>query len=161
MDVVWDDAIEHQRERLALNNEILIEAARTAASLRGYSSGHIGVRITDDPTIHQINAQFLSHDYPTDVISFPYSDSSESIEGELVASIDTAIANAADPELELPAIWDASHELVLYVIHGVLHIGGMDDHDDQDREAMRKSEREVLSRLGIEIADVSVEATQP
>ncbi len=50
----------------------ICRAVRQAAQYRGFGRGSIGVLITDDETIHEINARHLSHDYPTDVISFGY-----------------------------------------------------------------------------------------
>jgi probable rRNA maturation factor len=141
--VVWDPSVLNPTNRLKLPNHRIAEAVRAAALHRGYRAGEIGVRITDDATIHQINAQFLSHDYPTDVISFPYVDRPDWLEGELIASVDTAAENAAD------AGWDTGSELLLYVIHGVLHIGGMDDQREQDRAAMRDAEHAVMTRLGM------------
>jgi probable rRNA maturation factor len=46
--------------------------------------------------------------------------------------------------------WEVADELVLYVVHGVLHIGGMDDQAPEDRAAMRAAERAVLERLGLD-----------
>lgn len=161
VEVLWDDCVIAERDRLGLSDQTVADAVVAASRQRGYSAGQIGVRITDDPTIHEINRRHLAHDYPTDVISFPYGDDpivepgqaepdaiepgqAARIEGELVASLDTAAENAGQ------AGWDAASELLLYIIHGVLHIGGMDDHDPGDRAAMRQAERSVLMRLGME-----------
>jgi len=118
-----------------------------AASQRGYASGEIGVRLTDDETIHKINAQYLDHDYPTDVISFPYDCQPDWVSGELVASVDTAFENAAIENADA-GDWDVARELVLYVIHGVLHITGMEDASDEQRRQMRTAERRVLEAIG-------------
>jgi probable rRNA maturation factor len=114
---------------------------RVAAMHRGYTSGSVGVLVTDDPTIHQINRDHLQHDYATDVISFGYSAEGNHLEGELVVSVDTARTMAAVNGLT------EQTELSLYLIHGTLHVAGMDDHSDEDRSAMRIAEREVLMAL--------------
>ncbi len=144
VEILWDVAVEPWRDRLGLSDDRIADAVQAAAALRGFRRGQIGVRITDDVTIHEINARHLSHDYPTDVISFPYSDDPDDIEGELVASVETAQENASEVG------WEIANEVLLYVIHGVLHIGGMDDHEADERAMMRRAEREVLSRLGIQ-----------
>ena len=118
-------------------------AAIAAAASQGFTSGIIGVLITDDETIHQINREHLDHDYPTDVISFAYSKQSPRIEGELVASLDTAKREAAALE------WSVLSELLLYVVHGSLHICGLEDSTDEQRIQMRHAEQRVLSELGI------------
>jgi probable rRNA maturation factor len=121
-----------------------ITAAVVAAADRlGFTHGTIGVRITDDRAIRTINAKHLGHDWATDVISFAYKADGDFVNGELVASIDTAIEKASQVG------WSAVHELLLYVVHGTLHIGGMDDHDDADRAAMRSAEADVMMTLGI------------
>jgi probable rRNA maturation factor len=119
----------------------IARCVRAAATQRGYTSGSIGVLVTDDPTIHKINRDHLEHDYPTDVISFAYHAQANHVEGELVVSVDTART--------LSAAHGITHqtELSLYLIHGTLHIAGMDDHADQDRTAMRIAELEVLKAL--------------
>ncbi|QEF98579.1 Endoribonuclease YbeY [Stieleria maiorica] len=147
VDLLWDDSVSDWQGRLGLTDARIEQAVQAAAALRGFDRGHIGVRITDDPTIHAINVRHLSHDYPTDVISFPYSDSPDRIEGELVASVETARQNAADVG------WPTGNEVLLYVIHGVLHIGGMEDHRAEDRALMRQAERQALQRLGIAVPD--------
>jgi probable rRNA maturation factor len=131
-------------------------AAHAAAAFRGYDSGEIVIRVTDDKVIHQLNRDHLGHDYPTDVISFAYRNDKPAVEGELAVSADTARQRAAELG------WPASHELVLYVVHGVLHITGMDDHDAGDRAQMRKAEQSILLQLGIDdIVRFGVDLTGP
>lgn len=127
--------------------EHLQTAVATAAAQRGFDRGELCVRVTNDRGIHAINLEHLGHDYPTDVISFAYSCRPPEIEGELVVSIDTARARAGELG------WSIESELILYVVHGTLHITGMDDHDSSDRAAMRRVEREVMTALGIDEID--------
>lgn len=122
---------------------MLEKAAKAAAASRGFRSGQLGLRITNDSTIQTINAKHLGHDYATDVISFGYAAQGSVIEGELVASVDTARIRAAELG------WSTDKELALYVVHGVLHITGLDDHDDADRLEMRRMETEIMTSLGI------------
>ncbi len=129
---------------MQLDELAIRDAVRAAASDQGYSRGEIGVRVTDDASIHEINRRHLDHDYPTDVISFPYADDSEVLEGELVVSVETADYNASE------AGWPTSNELLLYVSHGTLHIAGMDDAEAEDRNAMREAEGRVLELLGLQ-----------
>ena len=122
----------------------LREAIRVAALHRGYTSGSIGLAVVDDPAIHKINLQHLNHDYPTDVISFCYQQNAPEIEGELVVSRDTA-------EREAKALgWAFDNELILYTVHGSLHICGLEDGSPEQRQAMRQAEQTVLQQLGIE-----------
>ena len=120
------------------------QAARAAAVVRGFHRGEIGIRITDDKTIRRLNAQHLGHDYATDVISFGYECCAPQVNGELIVSLETAQQQAHNVR------WPVEHELLLYVVHGVLHITGMDDYMPHDRAAMRQYEQKVMLQLGID-----------
>ncbi len=102
----------------------------------------ISLAFVDDATIHRINKQFLDHDEPTDVITFPYSAGKE-LQGELVLGVEVALREAANrghpPQTELS----------LYVIHGLLHLVGYDDKDGHDRRMMRARESDHLELLGL------------
>lgn len=139
VEIVTDTQIE-----CPLDDERIRAAVIMAANSQGYDRGELGVRITDDTTIHQINLEHLDHDYPTDVISFDYASQDGTIEGEMVVSIDTA--QARSQELG----WDCEHELILYLVHGTLHIAGLDDQREADRSRMRAAERQVMRDLGID-----------
>lgn len=143
------DPIVQQTVASFLSTQLVHQAVRLAAVSRGFSAGSIGVRITDDITIRQLNAKYLGHDYATDVISFGYTADPPTIEGELVVSVDTAAREAISASESAGQPWTTEQELVLYVVHGVLHIAAMDDHEPADRAAMRAAEEAVFLELGI------------
>lgn len=123
----------------------LVRTAVTAAALdQGFDTGEIGIRVTDDATIQQINRQYLGHDYPTDVISFDYDSERPHLHGEMVVSLETASQRAMDLG------WPTLHELLLYVVHGTLHIAGLNDLNAAQRRRMRDAEQRVMRGLGIE-----------
>jgi probable rRNA maturation factor len=98
----------------------------------------------DSPHIHRLNKQFLGHDEPTDVLTFPYTEpGAKSLEGEVVIGHEVAKENAADRG------HDPGLELMLYVIHGCLHLCGYTDTDDAGAAEMRTKEREYLAKLGL------------
>ena len=138
---VRDLISEHTTSKFPIHDSAIELAVRSAASLADCTDCRIGVRVTNDPSIHQINRQFLSHDYPTDVISFPYELAPPVVEGELVVSLDTAIASAAE------AGWTVAEELLLYVVHGTLHLVGYDDTSTELSREMRAAEAEAMRRL--------------
>jgi probable rRNA maturation factor len=100
------------------------------------------VAIVDDATMRNLNLKYLQHDYATDVLSFLLSDLDESLEGEVVVSADTAAREA------LRFGWSADDEMLLYLVHGTLHLVGHDDASDVERDAMRAKERRYLAKLG-------------
>jgi len=65
------------------------------------------------------------------------------IEGEIIASAETAVSMATDGE------WSAEAELILYIVHGLLHICGYDDLTPEEKCIMRARERAILSELGL------------
>lgn len=106
----------------------------------GKRVGDINVILCDDPSILEINMQFLSHDYYTDIITFDYCEE-DYINGELYISIDTVKANAQEYSQDFDV------ELHRVIIHGVLHLCGLDDHCDEDIKEMRDAENLALQQL--------------
>lgn len=121
----------------------LVAAARTVLGEQQVTRATISLAVVDDPTIHALNRQYLQHDYPTDVLSFRLDDDPNHLNGEVVVSADTAARQAVDYG------WRPDDELLLYVIHGILHLVGYDDKDLEDREMMRQQERHFLARFGL------------
>jgi len=138
--------IANEQEVLEISEELIRAAVLAVLAKDQIQEAEMSIALVDDPTIHGINRQFLSHDYPTDVISFPLSYSPEKLEGEIVLSVDTAIREAGKVE----GNWDAQKEVLLYVIHGMLHLISFDDHDEEDLIEMRRGEVECLRAIGIE-----------
>lgn len=114
------------------------------ASIR---QARISVAVVDDPTIQRLNRQFLAHDEPTDVLSFPLERADGRLEGEVVVSAERAQAVASEYG------WPAVDELLLYVIHGTLHLVGDRDGTARQRARMRSRERAYLSRFGLKPPD--------
>lgn len=122
----------------------LKDAARVVLEGEGVKAGKVTLAFVDNPHIHRLNKQFLNHDEPTDVLTFPYSDpGAKSLEGEVVIGYEVAKEYAADRNHEL------NLELLLYVVHGCLHLTGYDDTDDASEREMRAKEREYLVKLGL------------
>jgi probable rRNA maturation factor len=135
--------LSNQQSRLDIDSAGLIKAARSVLEAEGKSQASISLAVVDDKTIHALNKRFLSHDYATDVLSFLSSEDDDHLEGEVIVSADTAISSAADYD------WPPMHELILYVLHGVLHLAGHDDQTSEDRLRMRELESQHLRALGI------------
>ncbi len=96
--------------------------------------------ITSDKELHRLNRQFLNHDYPTDVLSFPLAEQGGEL-GELAISIERAEAQARDYD---HALLD---ELRVLMLHGMLHLSGMDH--ERDRGEMARAERKFRKELGL------------
>lgn len=139
--------IAYHVENAADDSERFEKVARWIAQRYGIKSLVSSIAIVDDPTIHELNREHLDHDWPTDVISFVFEMNDACVDGEIIASFDTA------RKLSEAAGWSAADELLLYVIHGLLHLVGLDDIDESDRQKMRLAEQECLHAMEIEAAD--------
>jgi probable rRNA maturation factor len=109
----------------------------------GVREATISLAIVDDATIRPLNARYLGHDYATDVLSFVLEQTVGKLEGEIIVSAETALQSAERFG------WAAGDELLLYVIHGALHLVGYDDLQPQVQAQMRSREREHLSHFGL------------
>lgn len=141
-------AIADQQTALKLPRPRLREVARTTLRSQGIREADISLALVDDPTIHALNRRHLEHDYATDVLSFLLSDTGRAgevaaLEGEIIVSTETAIRQAAEYG------WSAEDELTLYLVHGLLHLCGFDDHTAADRRKMRAAECSVLQIWGL------------
>jgi probable rRNA maturation factor len=130
----------------AVNRLRLKKAVRTILRDAGIKSAEISIAIVTDARMHELNRQYLEHDYPTDVLSFVLADDkrAKSLEGEIIASSDYAAREA--PRYG----WTADDELLLYIIHGCLHLVGHDDTTPEAKQAMREAEATYLGRFGLE-----------
>jgi probable rRNA maturation factor len=121
----------------------LIAAVKTVLRDAGYSSGEISLAIVDDAAMHALNKQYLQHDYPTDVLSFVLEEEEQFLAGQLIVSADYAAREA-------PTFgWTLSDELLLYTIHGALHLIGHDDREPDLKALMRERETHYLAQFGL------------
>jgi probable rRNA maturation factor len=119
----------------------LRRTARAARSEGGRPALSLSIGIVSDRALARMHGEWLSDPTPTDVLSFDLSDALSEA-GEVLASHECARRTARARGVE------PGRELALYVVHGVLHLCGHDDHAPRDRARMRAAEARVLARLG-------------
>lgn len=100
--------------------------------------GDLNYIFCNDEKILEVNIEFLQHDYYTDIITFDYS-TKRKISGDIFISLDTVASNA-----ELFAK-DYDEEFMRVVIHGVLHLCGINDKGEGEREIMEQHENDALA----------------
>lgn len=122
-------------------------AAAWIAQRQRLGSLTVSISLVNDSTIRELNREQLGHDWATDVISFVFETEMRAglphVDGEVIASYETAarLAEAAG--------WSVEDELLLYVVHGMLHLAGLDDVDESLRLAMRQAEQACLAFLEV------------
>lgn len=110
---------------------------RVAASY-GRTVGEVGYLFCDDEKILEVNREYLGHDYYTDIITFDYDEGTQ-INGDIVISLDTVRSNAE----KYGKTYD--EELRRVIIHGILHLCGINDKGPGEREQMEAAEDKALA----------------
>ena len=111
---------------------------RAIINAYGKRAGDIGYMFVNDNKILEINRQFLQHDYYTDVITFDDCDGN-TINGDIVISLDTVRSNA---KLYGKPYGEELHRVI---IHGILHLCGLNDKGPGERELMEAAEDRALA----------------
>ena len=111
---------------------------RAVAKSYGRRVGEVGYMFVNDDKILEVNREYLGHDYYTDVITFDY-DEDDVVSGDVVLSLDTVASNAH--------LFNKTYEEELYrvIIHGILHLCGINDKGPGEREQMEAAENKALA----------------
>ena len=104
--------------------------------------GEIAYIFCSDEKILEVNRQYLGHDYYTDIITFDYCEGNR-LSGDLFISLDTVRTNA-----DQFSGGDYDRELHRVIIHGILHLCGINDKGPGEREIMEEAENKALELLG-------------
>ena len=113
---------------------------RAVAATYGKRVGEVGYLFCDDAKILEVNREYLGHDYYTDIITFDYCEG-DTLNGDLVISLDTVRTNAQLFHK------DYDEELHRVIIHGILHLCGINDKGPGEREQMEAAENRALAML--------------
>ena len=113
------------------------EWIRRVAEKHGKKCGDIAYIFCSDEKILAVNREYLQHDYYTDIITFDYTQGNR-ISGDIFISIDTVSSNAEEYHTSL------DEEIHLIIIHGILHLCGINDKGEGEREVMTAHENDAL-----------------
>ena len=111
---------------------------KKVAATYGRKVGEIGYMFVNDEKILEVNNEYLGHDYYTDVITFDYCEG-DILNGDIVISLDTVRTNAEK--------FGKTYEEELYrvIIHGILHLCGINDKGPGERDIMEENENKALA----------------
>ena len=152
---------ENLQKKVALNPPQILKIVKTILRHEGVDRASLSIVFVSHQRIKALNKKFLGRDYTTDVLAFdlterkgtapaspaggrrtPTFGNVKQIVGDIIISTDAVLKNARTYKTEL------SEELALYVIHGILHLLGFDDHKTRDVKKMRRKEQQLLVLLG-------------
>ena len=123
-----------------INRYEISDWVKRVAASHGKRCGEINYIFCSDDRIIEVNRAYLQHDYYTDIITFDYC-TGNTLSGDLFISLDTVRSNAelvGEPY---------ERELRRVIIHGVLHLCGINDKAPGEREIMEEFENKALDML--------------
>ncbi len=137
--------VSNRQRRVSVGVREVRRAVAAAFEREGAGEPDISVALVNDEMIREVNARFLGHDWATDSVAFSYEGdpSPDGMRGEVVVSAETAVRAASERG------GDPRHELLLYVVHGTLHLLGWDDDTPARRRAMNARAAAILSAAGL------------
>lgn len=121
--------------------EEVVAAVRAHTAVHGL---HVCLNLCGDAEIGRLHGEYLGDPKSTDVITFDHGDGSV----DLAVSVETARREARARG------HDERAEIALYIVHGMLHAAGHDDHEPAERARMRAAEGRILAALGLSVAPV-------
>jgi probable rRNA maturation factor len=140
----------HIESEISFPQDLLERAARAALehdASRHSLDSELSIILTDDTRLHELNLNYLGINAPTDVLSFPASETDPETGaryiGDILISIPRAQAQAE------AAGHPFESEMQLLVVHGVLHLMGHDHAEAEEKARMWKAQAEILERLGL------------
>ncbi len=142
---VW---AEDRQSRVTLDLENIVWLGKRILRLLNHEEASLSVLVVEAEEIQKLNREYLGRDRPTNVISFPMNEG-EAIAGDatylgdVVLSVDAAIREASE------CGYTPGEMLLLYLIHGILHLSGYDHEDVEEARAreMEEKQKDLFERL--------------
>lgn len=138
----------HIETEIAFSKDVVERAAQAALEHESQPlDSELSIILTNDARLHELNLNYLGIDAPTDVLSFPASETDPETGarymGDILISVPRAQTQAEAAGHSLEA------EVQLLVVHGVLHLLGYDHAEPEEKAHMWKAQAEILERLGL------------
>ena len=124
----------------AISRRLTTDWVKQVAATYGKRVGDVAYIFCNDSKILEVNQQYLQHDYYTDIITFDYCED-DVISGDLFISLDTVRTNSE----QVGATYE--QELHRVIIHGILHLCGINDKGEGEREIMEACENKALAMI--------------
>jgi probable rRNA maturation factor len=122
-------------------------AVREVLSREG-KDARLSIAFVDNNEIKKLNKRYFDSDEVTDVISFPLNNNKNFLSGEIIVSVETAVKTAGERSISIEG------EIILYIVHGILHLLGYNDENERDAGIMHEEESKILKVLGYDVPRV-------
>ena len=120
--------LEYVKSKVDVACQLCVRQSKESAPLKELES--VEISIIDDKQIAKVHGEFMDDPSPTDVITFDY--------GEILVSAETALSNSEEMQVSL------ENEVLLYIIHGMLHLGGYLDGSRAEFKEMKSLQEMIL-----------------
>ena len=120
--------LEYVKSKVDLACQLCVRESKESAPLKELET--VEISIIDDKQIAKVHGEFMNDPSPTDVITFDY--------GEILVSAETALSNSEEMQVSL------ENEILLYIIHGMLHLGGYLDGSNAEFKEMKSLQEMIL-----------------
>ena len=132
------EGVEHPQ----IDEQKIANWIESVAKTYNKETGEISYLFCDDDKILEVNQEYLNHDFYTDIITFDYSEEN-TISGDIIISLQTVESNSQMYKT------DFLEELHRVIIHGILHLSGLNDESEEEEKAMRDAENSALEMLSL------------
>ncbi|MCK5578555.1 MAG: rRNA maturation RNase YbeY [Planctomycetes bacterium] len=131
------------RRILPVETRLIKKVLQSVLKEHKHARFDLSLALVDNRTIRKLNRRYLKHNRITDVIAFPLMDdgmNGDKVLGEIVVSVEKAVPEARRRKITV------RQELLLYCVHGLLHLLGYDDGNPRARRRMEKKQATILSK---------------
>ncbi len=125
-------------DNIVVDKRILHNLIQDLKNSEKFTIESLQINILNSEYVLELNRKYLNHDYKTDIITFNYSGSHDNLEGEIFISFQDALGNAMKFNVNLDT------ELLRLIIHGILHMIGFDDMNEDDKKLMKNKENRLV-----------------
>lgn len=139
--------IANLQKHYEIKNSDIKRAAKVVLGKKGHGA-KLSIAFVDNNEIKKLNKKYFNSNEVTDVIAFPLNNHKSTLNGEIVVSVETAVDTAGKASAAIEG------EIILYVVHGLLHLLGYRDGNRNEAEIMHDKESHILKALGYNVPKV-------
>jgi probable rRNA maturation factor len=126
--------LKNLQKKIPIPRRKILKAAKAAFRKLDFDQRGLSIVFVGTERMRAINKKYLKHDYSTDVLTFDFGGNT----GEIIICPRVAAVNAKAHQTS------TENEIILYLIHGILHLAGFNDHKAKDMLQMRRMEKKLL-----------------